>query len=443
MLCKVLYRKTDVEIQDKFESKALPALWAGRSPTKSGAHALLPITFDGRQGRWHVGKPIERVHVRVKRTVFPLSLKPVKGGSLKDMHSFVDQFHPSAADTKVYAVSKIVNKREVNGKVQYKVKWEGSRSSKDDWEPVEHLVEWGASQAVADYESKAALKTAGAVHLLAEQSDADLATQMLMRKHKLDGTMEQWVHAYDEEFDGCLAPGPLQRLQEIFGEERENLLKGRLTRLRMNPEDKKDGRKKMRLLVRGDTEPEEWIVGPTDSPIASLDSIRMLLFSGEITPSDEPEEMATCDAKTAFRQSTNFGEDEVKRYVAYKAHKRAKTRVFQLLGSLYGSVDASMRWYKTLAPFLERPGFIRGENGKCVFVHPETHVRIALHVDDYLVRGVRAELDKFFEKLCAEIQHKPPKFLSDSDELYFVGIRITETMENGKRWFHMDQHRGY
>lgn len=255
-------------------------------------------------------------------------------------------------------------------------------------------------------------------------SDAQMATEMLMKKHRLDCTVEQWIAAYD---DGCLEPGPLQRLTEVFGEEREKLLKGKLTRLRMNPEDKKDGRKKMRLLVSGDTEPAEWAVGPTDSPVASLDSIRMLLFSGDITPGDEPEEIATCDAKTAFRQSENFGEHEVQRFVAYKAHKKAATRVFRLLWSLYGSVDASMRWYKTRAPFLESLGFIRSENDKCVFVHPETHVRIALHVDDYLVRGVRAELDKFFEKLCSVLQHKPPKFLSEHPEIYFVGIRITET----------------
>ena len=123
----------------------------------------------------------------------------------------------------------------------------------------------------------------------------------------------------------------------------------------MNPEPKKDGRKKMRLLVRGDTQPEHWTKGPTDSPVASGESIRMLIFGGEA--SDEEETIATIDVKSAFRQSQPFGADEDPKYVAYAPYKGAPLRVFRLLSSLYGMVDASMRFYKTLVPYFLGLGF--------------------------------------------------------------------------------------
>ena len=74
----------------------------------------------------------------------------------------------------------------------------------------------------------------------------------------------------------------------MFGEEKEKVLKaGRVVRLRMNPEPKKDGKRKMRLIVRGDTQPDYWIVGHTDSPVASAETLRLLLFGGDLGDEDE------------------------------------------------------------------------------------------------------------------------------------------------------------
>ena len=117
-----------------------------------------------------------------------------------------------------------------------------------------------------------------------------------------------------------------------------------MTVMTMLLEPKKDGRRKGRLVVRGDMEPGSWVTGPTDSPVASRDAVRTLIFSGEI--SGEPETLATCDARNAFRQTKPFGSDDPERFVAYKAHKHAKLRVFRMLSSQYGCTDASMRWYR-------------------------------------------------------------------------------------------------
>ena len=86
-------------------------------------------------------------------------------------------------------------------------------------------------------------------------------------------------------------------------------------------------------------------------------------------------------------------------------------------------------------------GFIRGENDKSVFYHPETHVRIATHVDDSLVRGPKTAVAELFEKLKAKFIHHEEKYVHEDGGVYFLGMRITETVEDGVTWRHMDQQR--
>ena len=49
--------------------------------------------------------------------------------------------------------------------------------------------------------------------------------------------------------------------------------------LRMNPEPKKSGRRKCRLLVKGFMDPMEWS-GKCDSPTAMASTIKMLVAMG-------------------------------------------------------------------------------------------------------------------------------------------------------------------
>ena len=63
----------------------------------------------------------------------------------------------------------------------------------------------------------------------------------------------------------------------------------------------------------------------------------------------------------------------------------------------------------------------------------DTTVRVCLFVDDYLCRGPRQQLEKFFSNLCAAFEHKPPTYLEDEpDGLYFVGLHVTHL--NNARW---------
>ena len=121
-------------------------------------------------------------------------------------------------------------------------------------------------------------------------------------------------------------------LLELWIKKRHIRRTQKIIRLRMNPEHKKDGRKKMRLLVRGDTEPLQWNDGKClDSPTVMASSIKMLLALH-----DEPDtetEVSIGDISTAFLTSPNYGSADMKRYVAIREFKGAPLRVFQLLGS--------------------------------------------------------------------------------------------------------------
>ena len=80
--------------------------------------------------------------------------------------------------------------------------------------------------------------------------------------------------------------------------------------------------------------------------VASAESARLLVFSGEQCEENEHEVIGAVDIDTAFLQGIEYGEGDRPRYVALKMYKGAPLQVFKLKGSLYGQREASMRWYQ-------------------------------------------------------------------------------------------------
>ena len=85
-------------------------------------------------------------------------------------------------------------------------------------------------------------------------------------------------------------------------------------RLRMNLEPKRDGRRKCRLILQGFREPKSWDRGTIDSPVASLSTIRAMVFlmgrPGDI--------LSSIDVSTAFLQSESYDPKDDPRYVSYQ-----------------------------------------------------------------------------------------------------------------------------
>ena len=98
-------------------------------------------------------------------------------------------------------------------------------------------------------------------YIMMHQQEADddaKAVELLMRQHK-----PSVIHVG-------------KRCREITGAEYVRVMKTqKVVKLRMNPQPKKDGRKKWRLLVKDYMEPAEW-TGTSDSPIAMGSTITML-----------------------------------------------------------------------------------------------------------------------------------------------------------------------
>ena len=98
-----------------------------------------------------------------------------------------------------------------------------------------------------------------------------------MKRHKLKGTLADRRPGYTAELDEVLS----RRCTEITGDEYKRVMKDeKVVSLRMNPEPKKTGRNKMRLIVKGFMEPPEWD-GKTDSPTAMSSTVRQLIAMGK------------------------------------------------------------------------------------------------------------------------------------------------------------------
>ena len=153
---------------------------------------------------------------------------------------------------------------------------------------------------------------------------------------------------------------------------------------------------------------------------------------------EEDDVLSAGDITTAFLKTEDYGPNEVPRWVVYKAYKGAKARLFQLLGPLYGQRDAGYRWWETLSKWLLSQGFIRSDNDKCLFTHPLTRMRIAVHVDDILARGSRVETELFWKQMEVRFGLKTWEIVDYENPILFTGYTISKVLKDGKAWYTMD-----
>ena len=155
---------------------------------------------------------------------------------------------------------------------------------------------------------------------------------------------------------------------------------------------------------------------------------------------DEPEELAIGDVGTAFLKGDEYKPHEPQRYVAYKAHKTARLRVFRLRGSLYGQVDASMRLFISLKNWMiNDQGFVQSKNDVCLFRHPTTGLKVLIHVDDNLSRGTRECTTRFWEAMDKRFGLKHWSFIESGEQKRFLGVNVFKDVIDGKRVFGINQ----
>jgi hypothetical protein len=257
----------------------------------------------------------------------------------------------------------------------------------------------------------------------------------LIDRHKLKGNIMEWCKAYDEELNSVHN----KRLTEIgidSAEYRLVLKQEKVIRLRMNPEPKKDGRKKMRLLVRGDTEPRAWNDGAClDSPTVMASTVKMMIALQDTT--DEEEYLSIGDISTAFLTSPEYDASAPKRYVGYRSHRGAPLRIFQLRGSLYGQKDAPQRFYDSLKGFLLSLGFKVSKNDVCLY--SKGNLKVATHVDDVLCRGTKSDSEWFWAKMEAKYCLKDWQYVLVGQPGVYCGLNITVEQDGEDKTHCIDQ----
>ena len=257
------------------------AIYVGRSPVISGGHRIIPIEWDIKRQTWSLGPTIDRSYVKVINDEFPLRTVPAKGVDPKQLDLFVDKLSPAAYTQDVYVVEKVTAMRVKGDEVEYRVKWKGWGSKDNTWEPRAHLVDYGAMDSVAKWHADNPDRpdphsVAHAIMFIQHKDEDERAVESLVKKHKLNGTVSDWVGPYQKEMQKVIS----KRCREIVGTEYNRVLKQeKVVPLRMNPEPKKDGGRKMRLLVKGFLEPKEWD-SKTDSPTVLASTVKQLIAMG-------------------------------------------------------------------------------------------------------------------------------------------------------------------
>ena len=91
------------------------------------------------------------------------------------------------------------------------------------------------------------------------------------------------------------------------------------------------------------------------------------------------------------------------------------------------------RWEDTLYPWIREldstdvngvrvPGFVQGENEKSVFRHARRNLVVGCYVDDGCIRGPKAEVLWFLEKLAERFNCKEPIFFSEEVPIDHLGM---------------------
>ena len=151
---------------------------------------------------------------------------PRKGSEPAEFDKYIDAIAHDAVDKLVYEVETILDKRQVDGHTEYKVKWHGYGRRQATWEPEYNLTNYGAAQMIKDFEMKfadAALVIAMFSHGELGQEDAKIGVQRILKQKNLPGLEKDWIKAWHAEEGQMLN----QTLDEVTcEEERRNTLGG-------------------------------------------------------------------------------------------------------------------------------------------------------------------------------------------------------------------------
>ena len=200
---------------------------------------------------------------------------------------------------------------------------------------------------------------------------------------------------------------------------------------------RKLGTYKARGVKQGFKENILWADGPGFnyySSVAKLFSARVTIFR----PHRRGRSICVIDVATAYLQAHQF-EGFIK-YIVFKNPITGVREYYRQHGPIYGEKSSAVRWENTIAPWLEEPeqGFIRGENERCIFWHPERDLTICLYVDDCLIDGDEDDIKWFLERINTRFKCKEAEWLTPTTPLDYLGMEVS--MDSERVYICMEQY---
>ncbi|BAO40444.1 conserved hypothetical protein [Kluyveromyces marxianus DMKU3-1042] len=164
---------------------------------------------------------------------------------------------------------------------------------------------------------------------------------------------------------------------------------------------KRDGRKKCRLVVRGDLQHwstyEKHLESNTIHHYALMTILSVALEENMI--------VKQLDITAAYL----YADLKEELYIRTPPHMKMPNKAFRLRKSLYGLKQSGANWYGTITSFLkERCGLKEDKIWSCVFTkEPPLSIIVCIFVDDIIVTGKDTqEIERFLEQLRSTYETK-------------------------------------
>ena len=453
---QVFYHKNKEQLNDDWETNGQEAIWVGRSNTITEGHIVVPIKWDPDNTIYELSPSIHVNHIRFEHIKYPLRMGPNMDNIDTDkFEEYIEEFfipwyrmdnsdisdEQIEGEDPIWNIEQIKSHRGKGKKRRYLIKWENS--NKMTYEPGINLTKYGAKNMVDQYEAGLRLKNkqkstskkkgnkkSGYHSKIVDKSvyyctysnsviykdTYEDAVKYLINKQNKEGGVHDWIDGYRTEMDHILN----RRLISITDEEVSEYIRKNCIPMRMILEDKRDGRRKGRLVVIGCREPYHWDTKSNNSPVAELSTVRLLLYEA----GDPNEVISNIDISVAFLQAEEYKDTDPHRYVSYKPHPTAKTRYYRLKGPIYGMRSASREWYDTISKWLNTNGYVQQYNEPCLFVN-DKGFKVVLYVDDIICKGSIQETEIFYNKLKKDFDCKDENYLSPDNALSFLGFDIS------------------
>lgn len=227
----------------------------------------------------------------------------------------------------------------------------------------------------------------------------------------------QWIQAMENEYDSLIKNDTWSLTTLPEG---RNLIKNKwIYKVKLRIDGSVD-RYKARLVVKGCSQREGVDYSETFSPVARLDSIRLILALA----AENDLEMSHIDVKTAFL----YGNIEEDIYMDEpQGFETNSGMVCKLQKSLYGLKQAPRAWNACFTNFLKHYGLEPIKSDPCIMIRKDTEstLIIGLYVDDGLICCKdKNTLDDILSNLKSRFD------ISIMDPQCFLGLQLTRNRED-------------